>query len=281
MKNKIILCCMILLTLSGCGKKVTVESGRVAKELGSTGLEKRIRSAGAFRLDSCILSACSSLVVLEAFENTQKIKSKYYISASKLNLELEVSIVYAVKTDDNSINKVYERVKSVKTESRGSIITSERIFDTYVNPIGIGNIRTSLNNYNIDEIMDNLSEVNDYVQSEFIKKLENEPVVIKSLTFSFVSYPEVIVSRREEEASVDAEKSTKLKRLEANLIIVKERKKLDIQRATVAVEAARIVSESMDAKMQVWLMLEVLQTCAERTVGDCNIDIHPSLLPRL
>lgn len=33
--------------------------------------------------------------------------------------------------------------------------------------------------------------------------------------------------------------------------------------------------------MTVWLILEAIQTCADRKTGDCNIDIHPSLIPQL
>lgn len=267
--------------LIGCGEKVRVESGRVAKELGTSGLEKDIRREGAFRLDSCITTACSSLVILETFENTESIESKYYISASKLNLDLKVDIQYAVKDDDDSINQVYARVKSVPDGTRKSIITSEQVFNTYVKPISIGTIRSALNHYNIDKIMDNLTVVNEYVEAKFKEKLKDEPVTIKSLTFSMVSYPPVIVDRREEEASVDAEKATALKRLEADLIVAKEQKKLDIERAKIAVAADEIVSGSMDKKMAVWLMLEAIQTCADRKDGDCHIDIHPAFIPQL
>ncbi|RKZ94633.1 MAG: hypothetical protein DRQ46_09660 [Gammaproteobacteria bacterium] len=273
---------LAILVLSGCGDKVTVDSGRVAKQLGTNGLEAAIRRAGAFRLDSCITTACPRFVVLDVFENTQTIASKYYISASKLNLELEVDIQYAVKEDDTSINKVYKRVKSVPVAGeRKSIITTEQVFNTYIKPVSIGTIRTALNHYDIDNIMDNLSEVQIYVEKAFKEKLKDEPVIIKSLTFSLVSYPKVIVERREEEASVDAEKATKLKRLAADLIVLKERRKLDLEHARVAVEADKIISDSMDEHMATWLMLEAIQACAERTVGNCNIDIHPALLPSM
>lgn len=279
--NLLLIAIVSLLVLSGCGSKVTVESGRVAKQLGTNGLETEIRRAGAFRLDSCITTACPSLVILDVFENTATIESQYYISASKLNLTLHVDIQYAVKEDDASINKVYERVKSVPNGNRQSAITTEQVFSTYVKPVSIGTIRTALNHYDIDKIMDNLSEVQDYVEVAFKNKLKDTPVVIKSLTFSSVSYPEVIVERREEEASVDAEKATKLKRLEADLIVAKEERKLQIEHAKNAVEADKIISNSMDEDMATWLMLEAIQTCAERTIGDCNIDIHPALLPAM
>ena len=273
---------LAMLILSGCGDKVTVDSGRVAKQLGTNGLEDGIRRAGAFRLDSCVTTACPRFVVLDVFENTQTISSKYYISSSKLNLELDVDIQYAVKEDDASINKVYKRVKSVPVNGeRKSIISTEQVFSTYVKPVSIGTIRTALNHYNIDQIMDNLSEVQIYVENAFKEKLKSEPVIIKSLTFSLVSYPKVIVERREEEASVDAEKATKLKRLEADLIVAKEERKLQIEHAKNAVEADKIISDSMDEDMATWLMLEAIQTCAERTTGDCSIDIHPALLPTM
>ena len=197
-------------------------------------------------------------------------------------MTLAVDIQYAVKEDDASINKVYKRVKSVPLGGkRQSVITSEQVFKTYVKPISIGTIRTALNHYDIDKIMDNLSEVQIYVEKAFKAKLSDTPVVVKSLTFSQVSYPAVIVERREEEASVDAEKATALKRLEADLIVAEKRRALVLKKAAIAVAADKIVSKSMDKKMQVWLLMDALQTCAERENGDCHIDIHPSLIPQL
>lgn len=280
--KKIILLMVTSVLMIGCGDRVTVDSGRVAKQLGINGLEKTIRRSGAFRLDSCVISACPRLVILDVFENTEEISGKFYISKSKLDLTLSLDIQYAVREDDDSINKVYDRVKSVQgTVSRTSVITTEQVFNTYIKPTITDIARSALNNYTIDEIMDNLSAVRKFVELEIKKSYKDSPVIINSVAFSKVSFPEVIVSRREEAASVDAEKITKMKRLEAQLEVAAKQRELDLLRAKNAVAADKIVSKSMDKKMSTWLMLEAIQTCAERETGDCHIDIHPALIPQL
>ena len=271
---------VLILTLSGCGERVTVDSGRVAKQLGTNGLEKSIRREGAFRLDSCVTTACPRLVILDVFENATTVGNKFYISKSKLNLTLKLDIQYAVREDDASINKVYKRVKSVSISgTRRSEISTDQVFDTYIRPSVIDITRTALNNYDIDTIMDNLSEVREHVENVIKTSYSDSPVEIIRVTFSDVSFPPVIVLRREEAASVDAEKVTKIKRLEAQLEISEKKRALGIIRARYAVEEDKIVSKSMDKKMQAWLMLEAIQTCAERE--GCNINIHPSMFPQL
>lgn len=271
-----------ILALNGCGEKVSIDSGRVAKQLTTNGLESSIRRAGVFRLDSCVLTACPRFVILDAFENTKSIESKYYISKSKLDLTMVLDIQYAVKEDNDSINTVFGRVKSVPINgTRQSIITTEQVYMTYIKPTIIDTTRSALNDYDIDTIMDNLSDVRTYVEKAIIASYEDTPIIIKSVTFSLVSFPKVIVSKREEAASVEAEKITKLKRIEADMEVLKTKRLFDIENAQIAVEADAIVSKSMDEKMATWLMLQAMQTCASRESGDCHIDIHPSLLPIL
>lgn len=272
-----------VIALTGCGERVRIETGEVAKQLGTNGLEKEIRRSGAFRLDSCLFTACSGLSILEVFETTATIESEYYISASKLDLTLNTDIQYSVKDDNGAINSIYGRVKSIRDTSSNRIyrITTDQVFKTYIKPTIVDTIRTALNKYDIDTIMDNLPEVRNFVEKSVKESVKDLPITINTLTFSKVSWPKIIVTRREEAASVDAEKVTKLKRLDAALVVARKERELQIEKAKIAVEADVIVSKSIDNKMATWLMLEAIQTCAERETGDCNIDIHPALIPHL
>ena len=48
-----------------CGQRVTIQPGEIGRQLTTAGLETENRPPGAFRLESCIISACPKLVRLQ------------------------------------------------------------------------------------------------------------------------------------------------------------------------------------------------------------------------
>lgn len=52
------------LLAGGCGDRVTIQPGEVGRQLTINGLEDENRPPGAFRMDSCMITACPKLVRL-------------------------------------------------------------------------------------------------------------------------------------------------------------------------------------------------------------------------
>ena len=270
----------LALTLSSCGERVNVPTGQVAKIIGTSGLKPNITKPRSFRLESCFFTACEKLSRLEVFEDTLLFQSTYYISEDKLDLTLDLKIQYKLNSNPDDINSVYSRVKSVPELSGHRMIKISRVFDTYITPVLKDTVRETLNNYSMNQIMDNISEVKKVVEKVVIEKTKNTPITINSITFSKIAYPESITEKRVEAARVDSEKIISLKRIAAEIEVSEQRKLLMIKDARIAVEADKIVSKSMDKKMATWLFLNSFDKCAENT-GGCSISIHPSMIPML
>jgi hypothetical protein len=250
---------------TGCGEKVLIENGEVAKQLTTSGLEKGISSSGAIRLDACWTSACPKLVRLAVAENSILVPGKFFIKKSDLEMELEIALQYGVKRDEASINSVFDRVKGIQdpANKRQLIIEEEKVFNTFVKPILRDSVRIALNNYSIDEIIANLAEVRTYVESEVRKSLKESPIKIVNLTFSKVSYPESVMKAKEDFAKINLEKATKIRAMAAELEIMAEELKLKKARAKMAVEVDEIISKRMNPNLEKYMILDAINKSAE------------------
>ena len=254
-----------MLLFTGCGEKVVIENGEVGKQLTTSGLEEEIRTAGAFRMESCFGTACPKLVRLSIAETTEVIPGKFFIKKSDLAMELELSLQYSVKKDTNSINEVFKRVKAEKDSNNPNqlLISEKKVYNTFIKPVLRDTVRVALNNYTIEEIIDNLTEVRVFVENQVKAKLNKTPIKVISLSFSKIGYPESIMKAKEDFAKIELEKATKMKAIAAELEIAKKEQELKIVKAKMALEVDKIVADRMNPQLAKYMLLEAINTSAE------------------
>jgi len=252
---------------TGCGEKVIIENGEVGKQLTTSGLEKEIRNPGALRMEACFLSACPKLVRLSVAETSKTVPGNFFIAKSDLEMKLDLELQYSVKKDTKSINEVFERVKGVSSNTSSMyqqiIIEEEKVYTTFIKPVLRDTVRLALNNYKIEEMMDNLGVVRDFVESEVRKKLESSPINIVNLTFGKIGWPESIMKSKEDFAKIEIEKATKMKSMAAELEIMKKQFELDKARAIMALEVDKIISDKMNPQLATYMTLEAINKSAE------------------
>lgn len=266
MKKLVQVLILVGLTLffTGCGEKVVINSGEVGKQLTTSGLEKEIRAPGAFRMDSCFFGmACPKLVRLQVSETTEVIPGKFFINKSDLELELELSLQYAVKKDEKSINGVFERIKAEKSDSNQMMIPNENIYNAFIRPVIRDTVRVALNNYSIDEIMNNLSDIKTFTENEVRKVLKDTPIDVITLAFSKVGYPEAILKAKEDFAKIELEKATKMRAIAAELEILKKTMELEKERAKMTLEVDEIIATKMNTNLEKYLTLQAINKSAE------------------
>ena len=264
-KVAILMAVVVMFFLTGCGEKVVIENGEVGKQLTTSGLEKEIRTAGAFRMDSCFGTACPKLVRLSIAETTEVIPGKFFIKKSDLAMELELSLQYSVKKDEASINEVFRRVKAEKDPNNPDqlLISEKKVYNTFIKPVLRDTVRVALNNYTIEEIIDNLTEVRVFVENQVKAKLSKTPIKVISLSFSKIGYPESIMKAKEDFAKIELEKATKMKAIAAELEIDKKEQELKIVKAKMALEVDKIVADRMNPQLAKYMLLEAINTSAE------------------
>jgi len=255
----------MVLLFTGCGEKVIIENGEVGKQLSTEGLEKDVRSPGAFRMESCFLTACPKLVRLSVSENSKTVPGKFFITKSDLEMQLQLEIQYSVKKDNESINEIFSRIKAVPSkESRKQLLIPEqKVYNTFIKPILRDTVRVALNEYSIDEIMQNLSEVRTYVENQVQLKLKETPVKVVNLSFGKVGYPDAILKAKEDFAKIELDKATKMKAMSAELQIMEKELEINKKRAQMALEVDKIVADNMNPNLAQYMLLDGINKSAE------------------
>lgn len=256
---------VVALLMTGCGDKVQINSGEVGKQLTTSGLESEIRESGSFRMDGCAFSACPKLVRLQVTKTPQIIPGKFFMPKSDLTLGLDIAIQYQVKTDNASRNIIFNEVSAQPstTNDREMIILSQTVYDTFIKPTLRDTVRKALSQYKIEGVMDNLSKVREFVESEVKKSLKDSPVTVVTLAFENISYPALILESKEQFAAIETQKATEMKAMAAEMEIIAKKLEVEKARANVALEVDKIISDHMDDKLATWGIIQAAQTSAE------------------
>ncbi|MFA5490719.1 MAG: SPFH domain-containing protein [Candidimonas sp.] len=277
--RKIAVALIAAIGLSACGEVVNVPPGEVAKESHTNGLEQEIRGPGGYRLSSCVIGPCPKLIKMQTFEATEEVAGNYFVPKSDLDMNMTVSVRFRVRNDITSINRAFETIKAeIVPESRTEfIITSERMFNTYVKPAVPDAVRRAVANYEIDAMMANLETTREYVEQVVKDSVNSTPIEVLSVQFSNVEWPEKVLERKRELRTIEDQRLIDLKRVETEMEVLAAKRSLAIASARVEIEVDEIVSERMGANMATTRMLNILQSAVD---AGLPITIHPSMFPQ-
>jgi len=298
MKN-ILLITLILLFAVGCGERTSIQPGEVGKVLGNNGLQGDIKKPGVFRLPFCGTAACPKLVRLQTNKHAETIKiNSLFLPKSEVDLKnVEIGIQFRVKQDEASINRVFDEVRpksaamaADKTEGEGSegvetqdgestrvlIISSKMVFNTYIKRKAPDAIVSSLRAHTVEEILTDVPEIAEQTKKRVNEMFKDSPIEVTELGFpnGIGEAPEEVLVAKRKLFAIEAEKARRVKALEAELEIEKQR--MAVQRVRSKNDKEIATNLGMDTAS--YVELKVLERFADAAEDGTSVAIGAPLI---
>jgi hypothetical protein len=272
---------MSSLSLAGCfwGESVQVPPAHVGKILTKDGWQPGLISPSQFRLPYC-WAYCPKLIVAEAGDvpvrESFRGKSALYMPKSELEMPFDVRGTLAIRNDEAALQAVFERVPAASTV--GSIveydahgmISQERLYATYAQPILRDAIRAVVTEYSIEEISSSRNAVNAKITEALNAAFKGTPFILRRVGLADVKFPEVITRQKEASAArriaieqAEAKKQIRLVELQADLEAARAQRQVKREQAQAAKEQAMIYASFMTPEYERYRKFEVLEAMAK------------------
>lgn len=271
---------MGLLILSGCGERVTINSGEVGKQITSGGLEDIIRDPGSFRMESCIFTACPRLVRLQTAVSAKTVTvNKVFLPKSNVTLDdVTFGIQFKVKPDKNSINSAFNTIKSEPvTDSKSDrIISSDQVFSTYIQRKAPEIVIAALREYTVEDALTKIEDISKFVKEKLNSQLKSTPIEITEFGFpnGVGTPPEIVLKAKEELYAIEEKKARDLKAYAAQLEIEKGKQKVAQARA----DNAQQIAKNLNVPVQEYMRLQVLERLADAAESGTPVAIGNALI---
>jgi hypothetical protein len=215
----------------GCGERVSIQPGEVGRQLTTSGLEQDNRPPGAFRMESCVFTACPKLVRLQTQKTTKLFKiDKLFLPKSNVDMtNVEVGLQFRVKQDKASLNTIFSEVRPVDAPDDGSslvlVISTDMIYETYIQRKAPDAVITALREYQVDQVLSDVPEIAEFTKNKINELLAETPVEVTELGFpnGIGQPPDEVLDAKRRLYAVEEQKARDIKALEAELIIEKQR----------------------------------------------------------
>lgn len=259
------------LLLVACGERVEVPPAHVGKILTKNGYQPDTIPPSKFRLEPCWFY-CDTLVVAQASDVGIEESFELFMPKDQLNMTFDVRGTFAIKTDDNSINQIFDRVLSrpVDGGNYSAVVTFADVYEVYGRQVLRDVIRTALAKYTINDIASNRESVNADITDAVTKGLSHSPLFAIRIGLADVQFPKVIVdakvAAKEREVAVQraqADFEVRKVELEKELEEARLQRNIGKENAKRVAEENEIVSASVTSDYLAYRQLEVLETMAE------------------
>lgn len=243
MRHPYVLCVLMLPLLAACGERVVIQPGEVGRQLTTSGLETKNRKPGAFRMESCIVSACPRLVRLQTQKATKDFTiDKLFLPKSNVDMtNVKIGIQFRVKRDKQSLNQIFNEVRPERKANRVLVITTDMVYATYIQRKAPDAIITALREYEVDQVLSEVPEIASYAKKKINEMLKSTPVEVTELGFPNgigEPPPEVLQAKRRLYA-VNEQKARDIKALQAALTVEDHRQAVQRKRTLNDMENAR------------------------------------------
>ena len=175
------------LSLTGCGRPITIPSGAVGRQLTTAGLESRVYAPGALRLNWCPFQACPSMVILHTGLVTEEVTvSTVFLPKSNVDLsDVKLALQFRVKPTADAENEIYKDVTSVPSPQESGIrdITSDMVYKIYLQRIAPNVMIAVLRDYTVEEVLSNVDKISEAVLKALQQGLKNQPVEVVEVGF--------------------------------------------------------------------------------------------------
>lgn len=283
--TKTLIAATALVGLTACGARVEVPPAHVGKVLTKNGYAPETIPPSKFRLPFCMVQ-CDKLVVLEASDSMMREPLDLFMPKDKLKLEVEVRGTFTVPTDTNTVNALFDRVPSQKTDDGDiNLIPAKLIYDTYGQQAVRGVVRNELVKYTIEDILANRDAIGQNIHAAITKRLKdtNTPVQISRFELAKVDPPQVIVAAQEaakkreidiQRAEADAEVA--MVEAERALEVAKKNRLVEREKAEAIAEQNEIAASSITEKLLAYRKLEVAENIYSALAESDNVIIVPA-----
>ena len=255
------------LTLTACGERVKVNPGEVAKQIDKGGLDREILGPGAYRLDACLWGACPGLARLQVAKAAEEVTvGTVFLPKSNVDLSnVSFGIQFQIKREDKWINTAFEEIRSVTAQDSGSsrqrIITSEMIFETYIERKAPQAVIAALRQYTVEEVLSEVDKIAEFVQKKVNEDLQGTPVRVTEFGFpnGIGSPPEVVLEQKRKLYAVEEQKERRIRELEAAIEV--ERYRQSVQKVRVGNDAAN--AETAGVPYDTYVFLKNMERFAD------------------
>ena len=263
--------------LIGCGERVSIQPGEMGRQLTISGLEEENRPPGAFRMESCIFTACPKLVRLQTQKSTKVFKiDKLFLPKSNVDMtQVEVGLQFRVKQDKASLNTIFQEVRPVDAPDDHSslvlLISTDMIYETYIQRKAPDAVITALREYQVDQVLSDVPEIARFTKDKINELLANTPVEVTELGFpnGIGQPPDEVLDAKRRLYAVEEQKARDIKALEAELIIEKQRQL--VQKLRTENDLSNAQTAGVD--FATYVFLKNMERFAEENVplGDVSI----------
>lgn len=270
---------VLFLLAAACGERVAIQSGEVGKQLTTEGLESGIRNPGAFRLDSCVFSACPKLIRLQVNKHAEDMKiDSLFLPKSNVDIDnVQIRLQFRVKPDKDSINRVYAEVRPEPAGEQVFLITSQQVYDTYLRGRVPDAVVATLREYTVEEVLTQVPEIAEYVEAKVNEELKEDPVEVTELSFpnGIGEVPEAVIMAKRRLFAIEEEKARQVKALEAELAVEDQRQAVQRKRAKNDKEVALSLGMSTAA----FMYLKTFERFADAAADGTPVAIGSGTMP--
>lgn len=258
-----------MVVLAGCvGERVEVPPVNVGKIMDTGGYQEGIKSPSTFRLDSCFISACQKLVLLDVSDFEESETYSLFMPQDKLELTYTLGVTIAPKP--SSRDELFGMLSPQRLDEHTMQIPVRKGYDTYVKPVIARESRNFLSEYSIMEIASNRQEIANALTAHLKESIsENTPFYAKMVNLADTKFPDIITNaqeqaaeRRERIQQVEAEREVNRVELEKKLEEAEAKRAISVENAEAEAEVNRIMAESMTPEYVQYRRLQALEAIA-------------------
>ena len=253
--------------LAACGEPISVPSGTVGRQLSTSGLEEKIYSPGALRLESCVTTACPQMVLLHTGLTSEEIHvGTVFLPKSNVDLsDVKLAIQLRVRPTVDAENQIYQDVTSAATnDQRIREITSEMIYKIYLQRIVPNVMIAVLREYTVEEVLANVDQISAATLKAIQKELGAQPIEVTEVGFpnGIGKPPEQVLEAKRNLFVVNENVARQIRELKGQLEVEKQRQVVQQLRVNNDVANSKIAG----LPVSTYMTLKVMERFADERV---------------
>lgn len=267
-----ILISFLCLFLSGCGTRVEVPTGYVAKVMTPNGLQSGTKPPSSFRLPwSAPWDGKYYLVMVEASDRSVTEDIEIFVPRDQLNLRVSIRMMLSIPHDDDEkIESIFARINASETEmSSIRSIKFNTVYDTYVSPVIRARAAEVLSQYSIHDIISNRQAVSQTIEEKLRDELATAPIILISAGLAEIQPPPIIVRANEvakereiEIQRAEADKAISIAQADAALEVAKKRQLIDVTEAETQLLVDEVLAQAVSPAFVMQRSLKILEAMA-------------------
>lgn len=256
----------------GCGQRVEVPPGHVAKIMTKDGYQEGLIPTSKLRLPFC-MSYCDRLVVLDTTDRSYVEQMEIFIPGDKLNINVDLRATLSV--DPIKADALFSKLPQLTKGDQESMIEATAIYNTYGRQVLQAEVRALLTKYTITEIASNNERINQEIQvllSDVMAK--RTPFTVRYAGLTNITFPKIITKaqensaeRREMIAQEEAQLELSKVKLERDLQEAKLQRLIEKEKAETEAVKQRTIAETITPQYLRSKELEIEQIKAEKWDG--------------